>query len=591
MRTISFYSYKGGSGRTYALVNIGVALARMGRNVVLLDFDFNAPGLPAKFGGSSFKGIEGGVVDFIWQNWEYISSNFNSKKEPRPIADYCKDIPLPRCQDPDASAPEGRLRYIPCGNAGSQEQYWDRLFSREWLALFDLQEVAEDKIRLFAEDLKIAIQQLQPPPDYLLIDSRAGITPYGGASNLLLADTVACLFGSNPESLEGLEMVLGGLVSANERRKLFQRLFEKISFPPLNVVPVLSRIPPKYYDSLDPQFVATLNKDLCSKFGRRLGFESPINVLHTDIALEGREELRLMQPDGSIHDVLLTHDLLELLVRLAPAEAHAPVDSGLTAGHVEAVRHRLGLPRTGFVRIYPAYDLDPELGVLINLADKRRNVSFKVETFCAMLEDIHKDIVRQSESDRAFAPDEHVAVQQAREKFERAGYNSGQRFGLDLVERVWAQPLGDRGQRAGTTEQEQGTTEKKSATTEEDHLKAWCDFDSRVGWGRLEILSESLQKDLQGRVVGGRITVTKNFLAEGRNSQEADLCSLLEGYMRGVLDAILHGKAFIRHDHNKCMQFDHTRTSCDFDFRVDRDVATETKIPQLSESEERVSVR
>ena len=42
---ITFYSFKGGVGRTMALVNTGAELARRGRKVLLVDFDLEAPGL------------------------------------------------------------------------------------------------------------------------------------------------------------------------------------------------------------------------------------------------------------------------------------------------------------------------------------------------------------------------------------------------------------------------------------------------------------------------------------------------------------------------------------------------------------------
>jgi MinD-like ATPase involved in chromosome partitioning or flagellar assembly len=46
---VSFWSYKGGTGRTLALANVGIELARRGRNVGLADFDLDAPGLYVLF--------------------------------------------------------------------------------------------------------------------------------------------------------------------------------------------------------------------------------------------------------------------------------------------------------------------------------------------------------------------------------------------------------------------------------------------------------------------------------------------------------------------------------------------------------------
>jgi len=40
-----FYSYKGGVGRTTSLVNVAYQLAKMGKSVLIIDFDFGAPGV------------------------------------------------------------------------------------------------------------------------------------------------------------------------------------------------------------------------------------------------------------------------------------------------------------------------------------------------------------------------------------------------------------------------------------------------------------------------------------------------------------------------------------------------------------------
>src|SRR5713226_283367 len=45
----TFYSYKGGVGRTFALANIAVLLARWGHRVLCVDWDLEAPGLPLYF--------------------------------------------------------------------------------------------------------------------------------------------------------------------------------------------------------------------------------------------------------------------------------------------------------------------------------------------------------------------------------------------------------------------------------------------------------------------------------------------------------------------------------------------------------------
>jgi cellulose biosynthesis protein BcsQ len=45
----TFYSYKGGVGRSMALLNVAYALAGKGRHVLMVDMDLEAPGLSGFF--------------------------------------------------------------------------------------------------------------------------------------------------------------------------------------------------------------------------------------------------------------------------------------------------------------------------------------------------------------------------------------------------------------------------------------------------------------------------------------------------------------------------------------------------------------
>jgi MinD-like ATPase involved in chromosome partitioning or flagellar assembly len=44
-RIITFYSYKGGTGRSMILANVAWILASNGKRVLILDWDLEAPGL------------------------------------------------------------------------------------------------------------------------------------------------------------------------------------------------------------------------------------------------------------------------------------------------------------------------------------------------------------------------------------------------------------------------------------------------------------------------------------------------------------------------------------------------------------------
>ena len=66
-KAITFYSYKGGVGRTLLLANLAKRLAEVGKTVCILDFNLEAPSSTSKFGFAKF-GTEAkiGLVDYIY---------------------------------------------------------------------------------------------------------------------------------------------------------------------------------------------------------------------------------------------------------------------------------------------------------------------------------------------------------------------------------------------------------------------------------------------------------------------------------------------------------------------------------------------
>ena len=65
MLTITFYSYKGGVGRSLALANCAKFLAYHGKKVVVMDLDLEAPGLHHKFGFQFNSRQRFGVVKYF----------------------------------------------------------------------------------------------------------------------------------------------------------------------------------------------------------------------------------------------------------------------------------------------------------------------------------------------------------------------------------------------------------------------------------------------------------------------------------------------------------------------------------------------
>lgn len=186
-RTIAFYSFKGGVGRTTALIHVAAALARLGRKVVAVDLDLEAPGL-----GSAVTLREPhpsrGIVDFFYDRL-YRPANEASLVD---IPSVVGEVEL--------QAP-GRFLVVPAGE-----------LSLDYVAkLDDLRAAAttrrgDDLWASFARDLTRHVD-----PDVILVDSRTGINQWGALSLLRAADELVVFLYPNDQNRQGISLLLQSL--------------------------------------------------------------------------------------------------------------------------------------------------------------------------------------------------------------------------------------------------------------------------------------------------------------------------------------------------------------------------------------------
>jgi hypothetical protein len=174
----------------------------LGKRVVALDLDVEAPGLHYKLGRAtdpdSKPAIAGGAVP-------YLVATAKGAKSPPPLQEHMAKLALPE-------GAEGWLQLMPAGPAPRRE-YWTALkHLRERLrfdepsgkglaALLDLHARIEDELK----------------PDYLLIDSRTGVTELGGLATTALADCVVCLLVPNQESVDGTLAIVEALKASSKQ--------------------------------------------------------------------------------------------------------------------------------------------------------------------------------------------------------------------------------------------------------------------------------------------------------------------------------------------------------------------------------------
>ena len=212
MHITTFYSFKGGVGRTQALVNVGVELAKRGRRVLLVDFDLEAPGIDT-YPLPKPKEAPIGLVEFV--------SEYMSTGEAPDASRYIYE-----CRS--AGEQGGRLWVMPAGQ--QDESYARRLSEIDWRSLY-----SEKGGFLLFEDLKKQWEQTLAP-DYVLIDSRTGHSDVSGICTRQLPDSVVVVFFPTDQNLRGLPKVVQDirLEELGPMQKAINLLFVMSNVPDLD---------------------------------------------------------------------------------------------------------------------------------------------------------------------------------------------------------------------------------------------------------------------------------------------------------------------------------------------------------------------
>ena len=118
MYITTFYSFKGGVGRTMALVNAAATLASAGRRVLVVDFDIEAPGLDT-FDVLKPKEEVPGIVDFV--------SHFLESNQAPDISKYIGECP-------QIGESNGNLWIMP---SGRNDTYTANFNQIDWVDLYE----------------------------------------------------------------------------------------------------------------------------------------------------------------------------------------------------------------------------------------------------------------------------------------------------------------------------------------------------------------------------------------------------------------------------------------------------------------------
>jgi MinD-like ATPase involved in chromosome partitioning or flagellar assembly len=242
---VTFYSFKGGVGRSMAVANIGAWLYRQGRRVLLVDWDLEAPGLESFFlhSASDLDTIraKSGLVDLIEsyrQLWQHSSPVGADDQTSQGRADWLtkKIGSIKHLFQPLAGTTEEAistrtsglwLLHAGCRASASEAFYMRSVHALDWGRFYD-----EYGGYSFIEWIR---RELEKDVDFVLVDSRTGVTEMGGVCTQHLADLVVLMFAPNDSNLEGVRKIANLLVAEK---------VQKLRGPnrPLTVFPIPARV-------------------------------------------------------------------------------------------------------------------------------------------------------------------------------------------------------------------------------------------------------------------------------------------------------------------------------------------------------------
>jgi hypothetical protein len=189
-KVVTFYSYKGGVGRSFAVANIAVILAQWGSKVLVVDWDIEAPGLNHYF-APFVQEMHAGVLDFIGDC---------TRNGPRPALAYTSEVKFP--------GQTQSLQLMPA-SAGGGADYANVVQSLDWDELYNKHALGA---RLEAMRMSWTTEF-----DLVLVDSRTGVTDFSGLTTAQLPDVLAFMFTANGQSLNGCADIARRAMDARRR--------------------------------------------------------------------------------------------------------------------------------------------------------------------------------------------------------------------------------------------------------------------------------------------------------------------------------------------------------------------------------------
>ncbi|HEX8356808.1 MAG TPA: AAA family ATPase [Segetibacter sp.] len=213
-RVVTFYSYKGGVGRSMALANVAVILAQWGYKTLMIDWDLEAPGLENYY-------REYLDVNEVMKHKGLINLLNLKLDDPSISVDRInwEDYIIPVSVNKNVN-----LHLMTAGKR--DEHYIKNIRQFDFTSFY-----SENEGGQFLEDLR---DHWLNKYNFILIDSRTGLTDSSGICSIHMPDILVLFFTPNVQSFNGIKEVAAKAI-AGQKQVIFDRF-------KLRTVPIPSRI-------------------------------------------------------------------------------------------------------------------------------------------------------------------------------------------------------------------------------------------------------------------------------------------------------------------------------------------------------------
>lgn len=218
---VTFYSYKGGVGRTQLLANIASYLCYYkNKKILLLEWDLEAPGIHFYFGKKNEDIENDGLIEILSKYTEMMQSGEKVSSDKLP---YFTDENIIKNLISSENN-KGTVDLIPCANYS--KEYTQKINDFNWQ---EFMELLDGKV--YIDFLKEKLSELNY--DFIFINSRTGISDYSGLCNILIPDTNVIVVAPTEQNFSGSLRIAKAIENHPYVKDGFRKPF---------ILPILSRI-------------------------------------------------------------------------------------------------------------------------------------------------------------------------------------------------------------------------------------------------------------------------------------------------------------------------------------------------------------